>query len=92
MEKNYIRQPVVILIGSLFLLYLLSFLHYEYTIAGFTFRNVDFFMDVKHDAADEEFSRNSRVAIEPQALFAGFDFLKPLEFFAAEKDNANYAY
>jgi lysophospholipase L1-like esterase len=92
MEKNYIRQPAVILAGALLILYLLSFVNYEYTIAGFTFRNIDFFMDVKSDPAEEEFSSNSRVAIEPQALFAGFDFLKPLEFFTAEKDNANYAY
>ncbi len=92
MEKNHIKQPVVILTATLLLLYLLSFVNYEYTIAGFTFRNVDFFMDIKPDSAEEEFSISKKIAVEPNVVLAGFDLFDPVEFFTTEKDNVSYFY
>ncbi|MGK9475624.1 hypothetical protein [Melioribacter sp. OK-6-Me] len=92
MEKNYIKQPTIILVGTLLLLYLLSFVNYEYTIAGFTFRNVDFFIDIKPDSSEEDLSKNTTVAIKPGVVFAGFDFSSAIEFLSSNSYGENYLY
>lgn len=47
MQDNKFRQPLIIIFSAIVMLYLLSFVSFDYQILDFQLRNVDIFIDLK---------------------------------------------